>query len=65
MMIRRFALFLAVSAGLAAAPMHSQRQAAPRRAEGPADQWPNYQNNSNFSPLTQITPQNVSRLTQA
>src|SRR4051812_17944090 len=24
------------------------------------DQWPNYQNNSNFSPLTQITPANVS-----
>jgi glucose dehydrogenase len=31
----------------------------------PADQWPNYQHNSNFSPLTQITPQNVSKLTKA
>src|ERR1043165_9894329 len=31
----------------------------------PADQGPNYQQNSNFSPLTQITPQNVSRLTKA
>src|SRR4051812_18855784 len=31
----------------------------------PADQWPNYQNNSNFSPLTQITPENVTRLTKA
>ena len=31
----------------------------------PADQWPNYQHNSNFSPLTQITPENVSRLTKA
>ena len=30
-----------------------------------ADQWPNYQNNSNFSTLTQITPENVSRLTKA
>jgi glucose dehydrogenase len=29
------------------------------------DQWPNYQYNSNFSPLTQITPQNVSQLQQA
>ena len=29
------------------------------------DQWPNYQNNSNFSPLNQITPDNVSRLTKA
>jgi quinoprotein glucose dehydrogenase len=39
------------------------------RAQGPAnvpaDQWPNYQHNSNFSPLTQITPANVSRLTKA
>jgi len=31
----------------------------------PADQWPGYQNNSNFSPLTQITPANVSKLTEA
>ena len=29
------------------------------------DQWPNYQHNSNFSPLSQITPQNVSQLKQA
>jgi quinoprotein glucose dehydrogenase len=29
------------------------------------DQWPNYQNNANFSPLTQITPGNVSKLTTA
>ena len=35
-------------------------------AQKPAvDQWPNYQANSNFSPLTQITPQNVSRLAKA
>jgi len=31
----------------------------------PVDQWPNYQNNSNYSPLTQIAPGNVSNLTQA
>ena len=41
----------------------------PTRAQGPAavpaDQWPNYHHNSNFSPLTQITPANVSRLTKA
>ena len=30
-----------------------------------ADQWPVYQYNANFSPLTQITPENVSRLTEA
>ena len=38
------------------------------RAQGPAvpaDQWPNYHHNSNFSPLTQITPANVSRLAKA
>src|SRR6476659_8967213 len=29
------------------------------------DQWVNYQQNSNFSPLSQITPENVSRLTRA
>src|SRR6185369_5967985 len=29
------------------------------------NQWPNYQNNSNFSPLTQITPANVGQLTKA
>src|SRR5437879_5255326 len=31
----------------------------------PAESWPNYQHNSNFSPLTQITPENVTRLTKA
>ena len=31
----------------------------------PADQWPGYQNNSNFSPLAQITPDNVSKLSEA
>ena len=30
-----------------------------------ADQWPNYQHNSGYSPLTQITPSNVKSLTQA
>jgi glucose dehydrogenase len=30
-----------------------------------ADQWPVYQHNSNFSPLTQITPENVSKLAEA
>jgi quinoprotein glucose dehydrogenase len=31
----------------------------------PRDQWPNYQHNSNFSPLTQITPANVASLAHA
>src|SRR5829696_1172973 len=35
------------------------------QAQQPKDQWPNYQHNSNFSPLTQITPANVTRLTKA
>ena len=29
------------------------------------DQWPNYQHNSNFSPLTAITPENVKNLVPA
>ena len=36
-----------------------------RLANRPSDQWPDYMNNSDFSPLTQITPENVSRLTEA
>src|SRR6187431_576568 len=31
----------------------------------PANQWPNYQHNSNYSPLTGITPENVKNLTTA
>jgi len=31
----------------------------------PADQWPNYQNNSNFSSLKEITPANVKNLATA
>ena len=31
----------------------------------PPDQWPNYQHNSNFSPLTAITPENVKNLVPA
>lgn len=27
----------------------------------PQDQWPSYAHNSNYSTLTQITPENVSR----
>src|SRR5215467_8397860 len=68
MTIRRLVLLLAVSAGLLVSPMWGQGPApksVPTRAQRLADQWPNYQNNSNFSPLTQITPQNVSKLAQA
>jgi len=39
--------------------------AAPPVTKAPADQWPEYQHNSNFSPLTQITPDNVGKLTEA
>src|SRR5437667_3070128 len=38
---------------------------AQRRQQLPVNQWPNYQHNSNFSPLTQITPANVAQLTRA
>jgi len=43
----------------------SQAVSAQRGPQRPANQWPNYQHNSNFSPLTQITPANVSTLTRA
>ena len=39
--------------------------AGQKLAKVPADQWPNYMYNSEFSPLTQITPENVWRLTEA
>src|SRR5438067_10264678 len=65
MIITRLVVALGLSAAFAAAPMRSQRQAPPTGTQRLGDQWPNYQYNSNFSPLTQITPQNVSRLTQA
>src|SRR2546430_15697821 len=55
---------LAFGIALSIGRVNAQRtpQAAPEAA---AEQWPNYQQNSNFSPLTQITPENVSRLTKA
>src|SRR5690242_2887321 len=43
----------------------SQAVSAQRGPQRPVNQWPNYQQNSNFSPLTQITPANVSTLTRA
>jgi quinoprotein glucose dehydrogenase len=36
-----------------------------QKPQAPADQWPVYSANSGFSPLTQITPQNVSKLAEA
>ena len=40
--------------------VNAQKPTAPQ-----SDQWPNYAANSNFSALTQITPDNVTRLTKA
>ncbi len=54
--------FLMRAAGAAAALALSAGLPAQRQS---ADQWPVYQNNSNFSPLTQITPENVSKLAEA
>jgi len=34
-------------------------------SQQPTDQWPSYQHNSDFSPLTQITPANVKNLAPA
>jgi len=36
-----------------------------RQPQTPASQWPAYQYDSNYSPLTQITPANVAQLTRA
>ena len=38
---------------------------AQRRQQPPVNQWTKYLYNSNFSPLTQITPANVAQLTRA
>jgi len=50
-------LILAISFALALSGNPSGQQAP--------DQWPNYQHNSNFSPLTGITPENVTNLAPA
>src|SRR5438552_12235429 len=55
-----------VSFGIALSIGRINAQQTPPAAPKPAaEQWPNYQHNSNFSPLTQITPENVTRLTKA
>ena len=50
-------IILAVTLVLALSSVPSGQQAG--------DQWPNYQHNSNYSPLTSITPENVKNLTTA
>ena len=60
--MRRQHLALALAAVAVLATGHLRAQ-APARV--PPDQWPNHHHNANFSPLTQITPANVSRLTKA
>ena len=59
MLRTRFTCFL-LMAMAAAGNLSGQKAAKPT-----ADQWPSYMYNSDFSPLTQITPGNVSRLTEA
>ena len=59
--MRRFLVAGLVCAGV----LSLSRLEAQRPAAVPAEQWPNYQQNSNFSPLTQITPANVARLEKA
>src|SRR5215471_4582422 len=58
---------VALSIGVGAQQRGASAPRPPARpaAAAASDQWPNYQNNSNFSPLDQITPDNVSRLTKA
>lgn len=54
--------FLKRAAGVAVGLILPLGLAAQRQS---ANQWPVYQHNSDFSPLTQITPENVSRLAEA
>jgi quinoprotein glucose dehydrogenase len=61
-------MMMAAAAVVLAAAAQQAAQAAPARPRLPADQWPTYGQNpgsTDFSPLTQITPANVSRLKQA
>jgi quinoprotein glucose dehydrogenase len=54
--------FVTSVAGVAAAMALAANLPAQRQ---PADEWPEYQYKSNFSPLRQITPENVSKLAEA
>lgn len=72
--MRRLGLTIGVATAAAAVaisiPLLAQQRAgsaaAPKQAPAAGrDQWVNNQANSNFSPLTQITPENVGRLTKA
>lgn len=60
----RFMMRVAACAAGALLPLGlcAQKQTA---GHASADQWPVYQYNSDFSPLTQITPDNVSKLSEA
>ena len=63
--VKRGAVAIGVSAVVLSMPLGAQQPAGKARPPAAADQWPNYQQNSNFSPLTQITPDNVARLSKA
>ena len=55
----KFALLLCIVIGIGSS------LSGQKLAKQSGDQWPNYMHDSDFSPLTQITPENVSRLTEA
>jgi glucose dehydrogenase/type 1 glutamine amidotransferase len=64
--MRRILALSSLAFGIALSIGHLDAQKTPEAAtKAPADQWPNYQHKSNFSLLTQITPENVGRLTKA
>src|SRR5690242_15931883 len=68
-MLKRMVLMATVL--LVVATIYNRMDVAGQAAKKPVapaktvDQWPSYQYNANFSPLTQITPANVSTLTKA
>ena len=51
--------------GIAASAMVYGQAVTNKGPQRSVSQWPNYQHSSNFSPLAQITPGNVSQLTRA
>jgi glucose dehydrogenase len=61
--MRAAGLALLLCLGIAVAALRSF--SGPKRSRLPANQWLNYMYNSDYSPLTQITPENVTRLTEA
>jgi quinoprotein glucose dehydrogenase len=62
---RRFIRAVAFVLLVSGAATVEGRLSGQKLTKPPLDQWPNYMNDSDYSPLTQITPANVTHLTEA